>query len=359
MEFAPVSYARLRAGWDEGSFSFGGGISGLGLVLDYAWCGTDLVGTHRISLTKGLGRSVEEERRRTEERQEAAQQARAEQERQARIAQAMAEAQRLADSNDHIAALGAWHSVINLDPGNAAASQAIRDLTARIETATLAAAQEQRQSAILREHVKMALEHSAQARYREAINEWERVLELDPANEEASQNLQGSRAALEAEITRRRALARASERGEPVQAVLAWRSLLELRPDDSEGKTALERLERRVSEADHLKLGLEYYRAGDLRRAAAEFEIVLRANPNQEVARENLRRCFQKAGSPERPQNKEVWNLHLEGLSCYARGDYRGAIAAWERVLKIEPGNDSALRNIAEARRRLELGGRP
>ena len=52
--------------------------------------------------------------------------------------------------------------------------------------------------------------------------------------------------------------------------------------------------------------------------------------------------------------DKEVWNLYLRGIEHFTRGEYREAIEVWEEVLRLDPENENAVRNIEEARLRLK-----
>ncbi|GEM_PF-2897757 len=52
--------------------------------------------------------------------------------------------------------------------------------------------------------------------------------------------------------------------------------------------------------------------------------------------------------------NAESRSLYYKGVSEYNRGNYKQAIALWEKVLRIDPNHADARRNINRARARLE-----
>jgi len=58
---------------------------------------------------------------------------------------------------------------------------------------------------------------------------------------------------------------------------------------------------------------------------------------------------------PEKPPEAPVSVAALfdEGLDCSRRGDWAGALAAWERALALEPSNKSLSINVAVARKKL------
>jgi hypothetical protein len=59
------------------------------------------------------------------------------------------------------------------------------------------------------------------------------------------------------------------------------------------------------------------------------------------------------ARAPKASQ-EEISALLAQGTKLYSAGDYQQALAVWQRVLKADPGNSTASRNLARTREKIE-----
>jgi len=55
-----------------------------------------------------------------------------------------------------------------------------------------------------------------------------------------------------------------------------------------------------------------------------------------------------------RASPEEIKNLLAQGTRLYSSGEYQQALEIWQRILRIDPGNATASRNLARTREKLE-----
>jgi tetratricopeptide (TPR) repeat protein len=105
--------------------------------------------------------------------------------------------------------------------------------------------------------------------------------------------------------------------------------------------------------APHNNLGVAYAEKGDVAKAMEEFNIVLKIDPNDDMATFNVARVLEERGikDPALEGYRDVlkrWpeNDALASNSCSAigrllaaKGDYEGAIAAFKQGIQIRPNN--------------------
>ncbi|HET7903747.1 MAG TPA: hypothetical protein VFM17_04220 [Candidatus Eisenbacteria bacterium] len=183
----------------------------------------------------------------------------------------------------------------------------------------------------------------------------------------------------EVDALRGRLLARAIARGDSLRAagqVLAAvdeaATALRLAPDDpraralwaslesSLGKTVVEAktLNRRL---DALGLVAEASRAfaeGRYTDAARSVERALAADPKSEEAKAWRERIARRLSAPKPELDARVKQLYIKGMEAFTAGDYKEALRQWEQILVLDPLNESARRNVLEARERMKAEAR-
>ncbi|HSQ60302.1 MAG TPA: hypothetical protein VLT84_07700 [Acidobacteriota bacterium] len=179
----------------------------------------------------------------------------------------------------------------------------------------------------------------------------------------------------EVDALRGRLLARAIARGDSLRAagqVLAAvdeaATALRLAPDDpraralwtvletSLGKTVVEAktLNRRL---DALGLVAEASRAfaeGRYTDAARFVDRALTADPKSDEAKAWRERIARRLSAPKPELDARVKQLYIKGMEAFTAGDYREALRQWEQILVLDPLNESARRNVLEARERMK-----
>ncbi len=94
--------------------------------------------------------------------------------------------------------------------------------------------------------------------------------------------------------------------------------------------------------------GLKAERNGNDSEALTHYERALELNPNDSVIRENVRTSKHNVKwGKARTQNDA-------GLAYDKQGDYRNAVACYEKALELLPDNSNIQLNLADAKRRLK-----
>jgi len=346
----------FRLGLDQNQLCAGLGISYRGFQIDYAWVSGEISNTHRFSLTTRFGRTKEEEILLAAQKKEREYRKRMEEEKKGEIAYHSSQADSFSQKGDYLLALGEWQKVLALDPLNPQAKAGIENAEEKIKTVQKENERKREEEALKEEHLALGMEYFRQGNLHAALNEWERLLKLDPDHILAKEYREKTRLSLEEELTKHRNAARTLEaQGRLTEALIEWKEVLRLNPNDETAQESSKRLSKTIFEAQHLNLGIKYFDNGQYSKASAEFELVLRSNPGHKSAQEYLRKCGQRPVLSDIAKNKELWKLYLQGVEEFSQGEYAKAIEYWEKVLKLDPQNENALRNIEEAKRRLEM----
>ncbi|KPJ48792.1 hypothetical protein AMJ40_06870 [candidate division TA06 bacterium DG_26] len=344
----------VRAGWD-GDPALGFGVTYWKLGFDYAYVSREPGPLHCVSVGFRIGRTIAEDwiavkRREAEERTR-----RAEAERKAMIEKHSAIAVELYRKEDYFGALGEWQKVLAFDPENSDAERWVGQITDKIQSIQEDVIKDQELLALIKEQIDSGIEFLTKGNYDGAITQWNKVLSLDPTNATAREYLEKTRTLLAGEISEHSTTALQLEREEKfVEALSKWKEVLELDPQNSAGLAGVERVSKRIEEAQHINLGFEYFTAGEFDKSAIEFRAALALNPENKTAVEYLRRSVGRKSLLEISGDKEVWRLYLKGIEHFTRGEYEEAIRVWEEVLELDPENENAVRNIEEAKLRLK-----
>src|ERR1035437_444727 len=109
----------------------------------------------------------------------------------------------------------------------------------------------------------------------------------------------------------------------------------------------------------HYSKGLEAYFDADLKMSLAEFQTVY--DIDSEYMSVTYYTSYIKglmARTKQGAYSDDVVNLYRDGVSLYLKQDYKGAKAKWESILKIDPYNKLAIENLKEVNSLLrELEG--
>jgi tetratricopeptide (TPR) repeat protein len=119
-------------------------------------------------------------------------------------------------------------------------------------------------------------------------------------------------------------------------------------------KKSIEDLKKDASTKEYFKAlhytkGLEAYFDSDYKRSLAEFETVRNIDDNYLNTRtylSMLRNILSK--SKQENYSDEILKLYRSGVEKYMKQDYKGAKADWEKILKIDPYNKLATDNLKE-----------
>ncbi|HID16041.1 MAG TPA: hypothetical protein EYP16_04480 [Candidatus Atribacteria bacterium] len=84
--------------------------------------------------------------------------------------------------------------------------------------------------------------------------------------------------------------------------------------------------------------------------ARLNYSKVLNVDPGNKVALNKLQQI-------KKMTSKDIESLNLKAILAYTEGNLELAIKLWEQVLKMEPDNKRAKKNIQRAKEKLKLRG--
>lgn len=114
-------------------------------------------------------------------------------------------------------------------------------------------------------------------------------------------------------------------------------------------KISAESKQKEYFKAIHYTKGLENYYDNNLKMALIEFETVYQADNNYMNVQyyiSLIKNMLNK--KPEYLYSEEILKLYRAGVEKYIKEDYIGAKQEWEKILKIDPYNQLAIENLRE-----------
>jgi len=372
-EYTIKQLASFRVGFDAEKITAGIGIAWHGFGVDYGYFSRDDAGSsHPLSLSARIGLSIEEKIALREERRRAEEEARIQQMFAKRIAGHIATAEQHRKDGELPKALDELKIAIEYDPTNAAAAETL----AVVERAILAGEEERIRSAenaaLINQHSRLGLEYYSKDDYALARAEWRSVLELDPSNANAREYLAKTDERLRALADQHRRQALDLERkGQLAAALGEWNIVRSLDPASTEARDASNRINIRLDEMSKdysatsrrlktLELfdgAMKSFGEGRYAEASRQLNELLRLDPGNQEARKLLRRTQRRLVPLTDAEKEQVRTLYVEGMKYFTQGEYDKAIEEWQRILDIDPDNESVMKNIGEAQKRLGNGG--
>jgi len=355
----------LRGGYDRENLALGVGFKQRRMSIDYAYKLVDYVdGIHHISVSFLLGKSTTERVR----LRELAKLPPEPTEEEKRFSALMATANQYFRRFQLDSARAYFEQALQMQPdneeiiGTLAAIEESRRVQAEQEEALRTARESLSQT--LGTFVTQAEQMLNQKMYQAALDFLNLIFEIDPGNASANQLRDQIVVARETELATSLEQARqAAEAGQLSEAVEAYNRVLELDPENQVAKQAKQQMLAALDLPQRVHLAVELFDRGELTEAAARFRSILEVDPNEPVAQDYLRRIQERtavrpaATLEDLQRDREIWELYLDGLRFMRNKEYQKAIEAWERVLKAYPNNANTLDNIEQARLRLGTQG--
>jgi tetratricopeptide (TPR) repeat protein len=142
---------------------------------------------------------------------------------------------------------------------------------------------------------------------------------------------------------------------EDPRAVALWKEL-----EASFGKTVVETrvLTRRIDALGLLSEASRAFAEGRYSDAARAVDKALASDPNSVEGRAWRERIARRLAAPKPELDARVKQLYIKGMEAFTAGDYREALLHWEQILVLDPLNESARRNVLEARERMKAEAR-
>ena len=381
-EYIFQNKAMLRIGLNNNQLSFGAGASFDRFRLDYSYgkfAENEIAASHRISFTINIGKSKDERIRIAEERRLKEIRERVNQElymeRQQRIADAMRDGKQYLEAGDYARAIREFNFVAKfkkdmpedlvvaeaeklLELAQRKSREALEEQIRIAEAKTAEEKRREEKKLRLNQLHQQALAYFEKEEYDKAIEQWQRMLEIDPDNAIAKENIAKAKADLERKllslINRADDLAR---KGNYYAAIQELDKARRLNPD----RAKIQMIDQKVSQFDkRLKFedlyqqGYRYYRMKDWKKAMEFFQKALAYKPNNENVKKAYFDAKARANARKEPLPAGVKEKFLQGLSLYRQGKYEEALKIFEELQKQQPYNKLILDGIDMAREKLE-----
>jgi tetratricopeptide (TPR) repeat protein len=368
-EYAFSKFLALRAGFDDDTATFGLGVGAFDYGLDIAYYSKDEAGsTQAYAFTGAWGQTLDEKR------EEIARE-RAEEERlliqktfDARVQALRKRANEMEAAGDYAGALAQWQVVLEFvpdDPDAVAAAAAARE---RLLQEQAAAVRDVENQAVVRTRFATGLDLYNEGDLIGARTEWDAILAIDPENEGARDYLARTNQKIDEAVRGNKASAQRLEReGRLTEAIAEWNNVQQYRPDDPEAKAAIARLRGRIESmsqdysATQRKLrivtlyndALQAYNAGRYDDAMRDLRELLSLQPDHADAKKLMTMTKRRTTPLTDAEKTRIRELYLAGMQHFSKDEYAQAIAQWQKILDIDPTNESVARSIEEAQERL------
>jgi tetratricopeptide (TPR) repeat protein len=365
----------IRMGYDSESFTAGIGFAWHGYSFDYGYFSREEAGSsHPITITARLGKPIEQKIAEREEAQ------RAEEERilrelfAGRITSHIDAADSLREAGELESALDEVKIALEYDPGNERADT----LRSEIGAAILAAQEERTRNAenelLINRHFRLGFEHYDANEYLLARAEWQNVLDIDPENEQALDYKRRTEEKLDEQLQAHLSeAARHESAGRLPEALGEWNIVRMIDPDNAEAPAAIERIKgsiesmsrdyreanRRLETIDLFNRAQTAFGEGRYENAISLAQRVLQLDPDHEDAMELINRAERRIKPLSDDEKARIREIYIEGQKHFSNKEYERAIEIWNRILEIDPDNESIRKNIEDAKERLDKLGSP
>jgi len=364
MESIYRQYLALRAGYDRDNLTFGFGVFYRRLRLDYAYKFMDgLTDSHRLGLSINIGMSVSEKSRQEKELESARGSSLILDERRRQFHFFKDLADEYYRNNSFDSAYIFYHRALAFNEDDQSSRTRISQIDetrkALYERARREKSEKDIIQPILDDYYTQAKTFTDKGSYGAALDLIKLALEVSPNDQKFVVLRDRTVEIREAEIRRLMGFASKAEKdGRYADAITLYDRILEISPDNAAVKQLIAKTSAELYNAQLISKAMELYTNGNLSEAKSRFEEALKEDPDNRVAREyiiKISAAMEEASELEDLQKDEmVWKTYLTALKHFRNGDYETAIKLWEEVLKGYPGNKNTIKNIEQARLRLQ-----
>ena len=381
-EYVFQNMAMLRVGMNNSQLAFGAGAMFNMFQLDYSFgkfAPHDLSSSHRVSFSMHFGKSKDElikiaaENRRQEMERMAEQQVQFE--RNQRIAESLERGKQYLKDGEYERALSEFNFIMQYErelpnaPVILEAKNLFEDadkknkekLTEEINKVVehdAEKARRQREEIKLDNHFKQGMAYFEVDDYEKAIEQWNKMLEIDLGHKLAKQWIENARSKREQVILSAITMAdRYAREGKLNDAIRELNKARMLNPDERQMKVIEQRVEQVENQMDFFDLyrqGYQYYIIKDYQNAMVSFQKALSYSPNDEKVKKFLYNAEVRAKARKETMTEDVKQKFMDGYKSFAAGKYEEALRIWEVLQKKQPYNKQILDGIDAALEKLE-----
>jgi hypothetical protein len=374
VEMTRVGWGSLRAGLNAGHPILGMGVTWRRYGLDVAIAQGEVETTHQIALHVAWGEpaSQYEERRRAQYQKAAEESLLARSA--ARHAADRAKAELSEQNGDWETALVLWEVIRRERPDDAAVARRAEKARDEVQARARRAVEEESARRLASTLAGLTRDALGRGDLEEAEG-LRRGLDLHAgaAGSAYADSLAQLAAALDTARAREasRAAARADSlhrQGRVLDAAEAAALALRLDPDQAQAKSVWAALEGSVGKSANDAAALakkldaltavhaasQAFNEGRYGDAQTAVRKALALDPTSKEARAWRDRIQRRLSTPRPELDARIKQLYIRGMESFSSGDYKEALKSWEQILVLDPLNESARRNVLEARERMK-----
>ncbi len=255
------------------------------------------------------------------------------------------------------------------DPAFSEARQLMNEINASIElkredersqreAKTRAEIELQQREQLIDDHYNKATAYFETQDFREALTECDRALELDPNSEHIKglrevivENLKGEITKLLNEARRQRL------NGKPYDAIQFYNKALELAKGDTEVTQAIlnarRQLENKLNRDDTIRRANQYELEQNYASAADLYKELLKSEPNNTAIQKKYNEMYARANAKTKLLTGRAKQFFEKGLAAFTQGRYEEALQNYESARELDPLNLNVLKAIDLCRARL------
>jgi len=382
-EYVFQNMAMLRLGMNNNQLSFGAGAAFNLFQLDYSFgkfAENDFSSSHRISFTIHFGKTKDEQIKIAEEMRIQEARRMAEQqvifERNKMIAESMERGKAYMNEGDYPRSLREFNFVTKHE-------KEMSDAPVILEAKKLVEVVEQKIDELRSESYKKIMDkNTAEAKrkkdkidldnlfkqgmayfevegYERAIEEWNKMLDIEPNHELAKQYIATAKAERDKKILSLFSQADSYARnGKLIEAIRELNKARSMNPEERQVTLIEQRINQYENQMDFLELiqqGYAYYIRKEYQNALISFKKALVYAPNDETVKKYYADAEARANARKEAMTEDVKQKYMEGFRLYTAGRYEEALKIWEAVQKKQPYNKQILDGIDSAREKLDL----
>jgi tetratricopeptide (TPR) repeat protein len=359
---AEMSYRNsvfLRFGYDREKATFGFGLAYQRLGLDYAFKPQPegLSASHRFGFSFRFGPSVQERKQSGLERRQRAERENFLRANRVRLEAYRSQAERFSASGENDSALGYVRLALGMDPENEVLQKEAVRLENLVQTEKETKEEEALALRLRLEGLESARREFSAGNFKKALGHLEERAGLGDG--EFAALAERIRTSLDSAISSLDSVGWRAFREKRFEGALAaWEKMAALDPADTLASGRFRLVAEEIKISDLLKKGIADFEAGRLFSAQQSFEEIMKHRPGEPVAASYLQKIRSSAARPtslaDLQKDPEAWRLYNEGLAAYTARDHQKALDIWQALLLRYPNNEALLRNVADARKRLQ-----
>jgi tetratricopeptide (TPR) repeat protein len=381
-EYVFQNLAMLRVGMNNNQLSFGAGAVFNMFQLDYSFgkfSENEISSSHRVSFTIRFGKSkkelikLAEERRYLEAQRIARQQV--EFERNKKIAESMERGQTYLKDEDYARALSEFNIITSYEnelPGVAVIKEAkklaefaaqkneeeMQNRIREIEAKNIEDERREKNKIRLNNYFKQGMAFFESEDYGKALEEWNKMLEIDPDNELAKQYIATAKTENEQKILSLMTRAESHSRSRKfIDAISELNKARRMNPNEKQIKLIEQRIndyEKQMNFFELFQQGYTYYIQKEYQNAMVSFKNALSIQPDDETVNKYYNDAEARVNARKEPMTPAVKKKYYEGVKLFTAGKYEEALKIWEEIQKVQRYNKDILDGIDLARDRIE-----